>query len=83
MTEQITNIEELRKQSRDDFNAMPFEQRVTASTSELFARINDLERAKERLKTNYNRELGYLEDRIAGYKRSIRENFKAKENGKQ
>lgn len=69
-------IEELRKQSKDEFNAMPFEQRVIASTSELFARINDLERAKERLRTNYNRELSYLDERIASYKYSIKQNFK-------
>jgi phage host-nuclease inhibitor protein Gam len=75
-------IEELRKQSQEDFNAMPFDTRVIASTSELFARIGDLERAKERLKSNYNRELSYLDERIASYRHSIRQNFKTVEHGK-
>lgn len=51
----------------DAFNLMPLNHRTTAINSELVSRINDLEILKGRLKSNYIRELNYINDKIKVY----------------
>lgn len=71
-----------KKRISEEFNNLTFEQRCIAANAELLARINDLERQKNRLKLNYNREVDYVNERIRGYQTSIAETYKMLEKQK-
>ena len=69
----MTREDELKlKQVSDAFNAMPFEYRAIASDSETMVRIRDLQRLKERIKDNYEREIKYINERIKHYLQTIK-----------
>lgn len=71
---QWKNIQEEYGYIAENFNAMPLEYRKTSIDSELLVRIQDLLRLKDRVKENYEREVNYINDRIKGYERGLKEN---------
>jgi hypothetical protein len=60
------------KRVSDAFNSMPFEYRKITSDSETMVRIRDLERLRDRIKSNYERELKFINDQIKSYLQSIK-----------
>jgi hypothetical protein len=56
------------------FNDLPFETRVVCSNLETATRIRDLQRQKERLKANYEREMKFINDKIANLERWLKQN---------
>jgi hypothetical protein len=69
----MTREDELKlKQVSEAFNAMPFEYRKIASDSETMVRIRDLQRLKDRLKANYEREIKYINETIKHYLNTIK-----------
>lgn len=63
---------EERLKISEEFNALTFEQRGVAIKVELCARILDVEIAKKRLKTNYTREMKYLNDKIKSFEQNLK-----------
>jgi len=69
----MTKEDELKlKQVSETFNAMPFEYRKITSDSETMIRIRDLQRLRDRVKSNYLRELKWIDETIKNYLRTIK-----------
>ena len=59
------------KRVSDAFNSMPFEYRKITSNSETMVRIRDLQRLRDRIIDNYNREIIYIDGKNKSYLKSI------------
>jgi hypothetical protein len=69
----MTREDELKLKSVSDaFNAMPFEYREITADSETMVRIRDLQRLRDRVKSNYLRELKWIDETIKSYLRTIK-----------